>query len=313
MLGIGVLVALFAFWGASQIASDSTFVVSARTEVVTLDVGCDRRVVWDLPAGRVGALGSAPTSARNVVGVEMRGGARVRLWVGPGEIWRATFERSDAMGCDGMAGATAAEMPTDMIVVAVDGLRLPPSADGYVYEAAARISADGPRPLLPLHGRIVVGDEIVFGAGTGGSVGAPLLSQARIEARTPDRLTLQRRLIHEEQVDAGGIVDSHGCLDTAGVDLTRCLRTVRPAAEGFVYPGEIGDKPGFDVQMLVIGRHVGVRQHGGSERRVVITVWSRWISSAWLQLAAATLVFVATMAQIWSVVQRRGRGPRGGG
>lgn len=295
----------FAYWAASRVSDDATFAVSARTEVVALEVGCMRPLVWDLPAGRVAALDGPRPVAADVVSVELRAGSRVRLWLGGDRRWRAALEPSDVLGCDG------AGEPADAIVVAAANRRLPASAAGYYYESNAPLEQRGERPLLPLHGRIVIGDEVVFGAGTGRAVSVPLLSRARIEARTPDRLTLQRRLIHEEQIDAGGIVDSHGCLDTAGAGLRRCLRDARPAAEGFVHPGEVGDEPGFDVQMLVTGRHVGVRQHGGSERRVVVTAWSQWVSSQWLQLAAATLLFVSAMAQIWSVIERRDQGTGG--
>ena len=289
-----------AYWAASQVTPDATFAVGARTEVVTLDVDCDRPLAWQLPAGSVGPPGERAAAGAGVVSAELRGGARARIWLDAAQHWRVAFDAVNPLGCPGVSPEVG-----DIVVVSAGARRLPPSADGYAYRSAEPFGRGNERPLLPLRGRIVVGDEVVFGAGFAG--GIPLLLEARIEARTPDPLTLQRRLIHEERVDAGGIVDSHGCLDDTGAALQRCLAAARPA-EGFVHAAEVGDRLGFDVQMLVTGRHVGVRQHGGTQRRILVTRWSQWASSAWLQLSAAGLLFVSALAQIWSVMHRRGSG-----
>lgn len=296
MLLLLLAVGLATRWLSGAVTRDATFSISARSEVLTLELGCDQHIVWDLPAGQVAGVGAdAEPPVSEVVSVALRGGARARVRASQGQPWQLELDRSDSFGC----GAPAA----DTIVVSAGDRALAPDAQGYVYRSARPVE-DGERPTLLLRGRVVIGDEIPFGSGLRGAVAAAMLGQARIEVRTPDAQTAQRRLIHEEQVDAGGIIDSHGCLDTPADRLPACVRQARSQAEGFIHLGADGPAQGFDVQLLVNGEHVGVRQQAGAERRIVVTWWSRLVTSSWAQIAAAWLVGLSALAGLWPLLAR---------
>jgi hypothetical protein len=296
-----IVVVLGAFLGARFVTKDTSFSVSARTDVVSIETACaQQRLVWDLPPGKVGAAGAEVTalSAREVVSVALRGGARSRVRLGPNGALLIEFGPSASFDC----GASS-----DAIVVTVDRKPLENNPDGYVYESGLAALA-GPRPVLLLQGRVVLGEEIPFGAGTTGAVTAPLLHEARIEARTPDPLTLQRRLIHDETVDPGGMIDTHACLDQRADMLAACAASTRSSSQGFFHVVERDGRPSLQVQMHVTGERIGVRQQGGGERRIVVTWWSKLVTWSLLQIMATLLVFITTMTQIWSFFKRDAKG-----
>ena len=292
-----VAVLLFARFAGSLITRDATFSITARSEVVSVEVGCAQQLVWDLPAGQIGIPGDGkePDASRSV-SATLRGGAVARVRTGPQGEWLIDFGRSANFGCGPAA---------DAITVTADESALRISEDGYVYRSAAPIGT-APAPPLLLLGRVVIGEEIPFGSGAPVVLAAPMLGEARVEVRTPDPLTAQRRLIHAERVDPGGIVDSHACLDTRADELSPCVKAAGSTAEGFIHLAERDDKRlGFDVQLQVVGERIGVRQQGGSERRILVSWWSKLVTSSWLQIAAACVFGLSALAQIWSILPRR--------
>jgi hypothetical protein len=298
---VAASVSLIAYFAASRPTRDADFFVSARSDILAVELDCVQELVWDLPPGSI-----APQDApeRRVAGapvsVVLRGGVHARVRVDPQRRWLIDFARSDNLGCN-----TAA---ADAIVARLDDRTLAASGTGYVYQSAADIQM-APRPVLLLRGRVVIGDEIPFGSGQWGAVSTPLLHSARIEVRTPDQQTAQRRLIHEEVVDSGGIIDSHGCLDQPSSD---CVRSAGSRTNGFIHVVERDGRPGLEAQLVVTGERIGVRQQGGSQRRVLVTYWSKLATSSWLQMSAALLVFVSLLLQLGQALRRRRPQPGGG-
>lgn len=286
-------VIVLAGWLATVVTRDATFSISARSEVLVLDVGCSRPLVWDLPPGRIQAAGAAAAPESKPVTAEMRGGARVRLTLDAERHWLIEFERSDLLDCGPPA--------PDAIGFSIDGAPWPASADRYRYRSDRPIT-EGRQPPWLLGGRVVIGEEIQFGTGRQDASASPMLASARIDVRTPDAQTAQRRQIHEEQVDAGGIVDSHGCLDALQDRLADCVRRARSAAEGFVHVSGDDGARGFDVQLLVAGERIGVRQQAGAERRIVVTWWSRVTTSSWAQIAAVLLTALGGVTGLWGFI-----------
>jgi hypothetical protein len=290
------VVLLFARFAGSLVTRDAAFSITARSEVLSVEVGCAQQLVWDLPPGQIGIPGEGkPPGVSQSVSVTLRGGALARVRGGPNGEWLIDFGRSASFGCGPAA---------DAVTATADETALRISEDGYIYRSRARIGAAPVLPLLLL-GRVVIGEEIPFGSGARGVLATPMLGEARVEVRTPDPLTAQRRLIHAERIDPGGIVDSHACLDTRADDLPRCVKKSGSAAEGFIHVAERDDKRlGFDVQLQVVGERIGVRQQGGSERRILVSWWSKLVTSSWLQIAAACVFGLSALAQIWSILPR---------
>ena len=61
------------------------------------------------------------------------------------------------------------------------------------------------------------------------------------------------------------------------------------AAFLFVAPGaDPGAPPMLEAQVSVVGRQVGIRPHGGSERRMMVTLWSDCaVKSSWMSSTAS--------------------------
>ncbi len=295
---------VFAWVFSSWQTDDASFSIGAQTEVLSVEPECRHQIVWDLPPGRIGVAsedGKVPAAAE-AVSVSLRGGARARVRVNRQGQWLMEFARSNSFGCGGPAADVIA-------FTAGDASRAANDADVF-YESTAGIAA-GSGPVLLLRGRVVIGEEIQFGSGAARDVDVPLLTHARIEVRTPDAQTRQRRLIHEEAIDPASMIDTHACLDephdpaAASFD---CVRRSGSTSEGFFRAVKRDDRHAFEVQLVATGRHVGVRNQGGSERRLLVTWWSRVVSSTFAQLFAAGLLFVAACAQVWSTIQRKERG-----
>jgi hypothetical protein len=290
---------------SSVVTRDASFSINADTEVLTIEPDCQQQIVWDLPPGRIGIvpLGdekASPTDAGRI-SVAFRGGARAQVRVARDGRWLIDLGRGNSFGC-----ATTAE---DLIRFDADGRATTAGAQDVFY-SSAEPQTPGAGPVLLLKGRIVLGQEITYGGGSAAGLGSPLLDRARIEVRTPDAQTRQRRLIHEEALDPGGMLDTHGCLDEpidAQAAEFPCVRHARTAAEGFLRAVKRDERLLLETQLSVNGRHIGVRQQGGSERRVLITVWSRLVSSSWLQLFAAGLILVSTLVGLWGGLVREDR------
>jgi hypothetical protein len=290
---------LLALAMANVVTSDASFSINADSRVFTVEPACGQQLVWDLPEGAIGipreAGAEPPASPR--ISVSLRGGARARAQVDGDGRWVIEFGRSDSFGC----GAAA-----DLVAVTTDGRTLTAAADEvWLYRSSAAVAA-GASPVLLLKGRIVIGDEASFGSGAAGG-GVPLLERARIDVRSPDAQTGQRRQIHDESIDPGGMIDTHGCLDTPSDVPQRfvdCVRSARSASEGFFRAVKREDRSALEVQLVVTGRHVGVRQQGGSERRVLVTWWSSVKSSSLVQMFAAATVLISALVQLWSALKR---------
>lgn len=300
-----VLVAVLALALGAWTTADANFSVTARTEVLTLQTGCAQPLVWDLPAGRISTperldAEQAPTAGEALT-LALRGGAQVRLRLDAQGHWLIDAAPGAVFGCADTQGRAA----PDVVTAQVDGVDLPPAPRGFVYRSD-QPAREGPRPLWLLRGRVLLGEEIAFGAGLGSAAATPLLAQARIEARTPDRFTGQRRLIHEEVVDAGGQIDTHACLGHARDAVPSCVRSRPWSAEGFVHLGDPDGAPGFDVQLGVVGQRLGVRPQGGGERQIVVTWWQRLRTDSALQIFALLLLAVSTLVQILPLLERAG-------
>jgi hypothetical protein len=304
--GSVLVLTLAGSWLLSSIVTrDASFSINADTEVLSIEPDCQQRIVWDLPPGRIGIvpLGedkASPTNASRV-SVAFRGGARAQVRIARDGRWLIDLGRSNSFGC-----ATTAE---DLISFDADQRSIAAGAQDVFY-ISAESQSPGAGPVLLFKGRIVLGQEIAYGGGSAAGLGSPLLDRARIEVRTPDAQTRQRRLIHEEVLDPGGMLDTHGCLDEP-VDAQAaefpCVRQARTTAEGFLRAVKREERLLLETQLSVNGRHIGVRQQGGSERRVLITTWSRLVSSSWLQLFAAGLILVSTLVGLWGGLVREER------
>lgn len=301
LLALLVAVAALAAALAAWTTQDANFSVTARTEVLTLQTGCTQSVAWDLPPGQIATpaqleAGREPTRG-DALALVLRGGAQARVRLDAQGHWLIDAAPLPLFGCADAQGRVA----PDTVTASVDGVALVPAPEGFVYRSALPLqeaSQQGARPLWLLRGRVLLGEEISFGSGLASAAATPLLAQARVEARTPDRFTAQRRLIHEEQVDAGGLIDTHACLSERSDTLPACVRSRAWSGEGFIHLGERDGLPGFDVQLSVVGQRLGVRQQGGSERQIVVTWWQRTVTNSWLQIGAALLLGISTLLQV---------------
>jgi hypothetical protein len=212
------------------------------------------------------------------------------------------FGRSNAFGCG--------EAVADTVAFTAGGASQAAGGGDVLYQSSAAIAGGG--SVLLLRGRVLIGEEIPFGTGTAKDVEVPLLARAHVEVRTPDPQTRQRRLIHDETIDPASMIDTHACLDEPHDPRAKafdCVRRSGSTSEGFFRSLKREDKSsGFEVQLAVTGRHIGVRNQGGGERRLLVTWWSRVASSTFLQLFAAGLLFVAACAQVWSSIENKERG-----
>lgn len=277
----------------SRMASDNThFAIRANTQVVRVDLPCGDKLVWDLPPGRIGDPDADEVAMPRRIAVTMRGGSSAIIRLSSQRqldiVWPA-----DA----GYACATDGHGEPDGIVVDTDSgqASFPNGALAYLSEEPLGSQSS---PLLLLRGRVRLGDEIVEGAGFSGMVHLPILLSGTVEARTPDT-SGQKRLIHAEDVEAGSQIDTHACLahSEAATALQPCLAGRRTgAALGFVHLPPDGDA--LEAQVSMVGREVGIRPHGGSERQMMVTAWSRWLTSSWLQILVVLTIALGSLANL---------------
>ena len=294
--------ALVALGLSTFITDDADFSISADTEVLSVEPACGQLLVWDLPPGQIDIVRwdveKQDPKPSQAVSVSLRGGARARVRIDGRGRWLIDIGRSGSFGCS---------VPVDDVIAFSDGRSVRAAGDNDVHYVSSGQVEPGAGPVLLLRGRVVVGQEIAFGGGSASGVDAPLLARARIEARTPDAQTGQRRLIHEETVDPGAMIDTHACLDAPrepSAAESSCAARARTKSEGFFRAAKRDDAPTLEVQLAVTGRQVGVRQQGGIERRVLITEWSRLLSSTFVQLLAATLIGLSGLVQLWGGLKR---------
>lgn len=265
---------------------NTTFSIRADTQVVDMDLRCGDRVVWDLPPGDF--MGDDGTATRtDLASVTLRGGAHARIALDSERRLTVRWRNSEFHRCP--------ESRMDTIrVTGDDGENV--VADSMLhYRSAEPVAAHFP-PLI-VSGRIRLGEEIVEGGGFRGA-SLPMLLSATVEARTPDALTGQKRLIHTEHVDAGSVVDTHACLDASEGELERCVTASRARASGFIHLGQPLDATGLQAQVSVMGTAVGVRQFGSVERKVSITRWATLITTSWLQVLVAMILALSAIVQI---------------
>lgn len=148
--------------------------------------------------------------------------------------------------------------------------------------------------VLLLSGRVVLGDLLRPGGGWS-QASSPLLREGKLEARTRDLFTDRSVTVIDEPLDAGSRVDTHACLERdEELELLACLESTPVSASGFVYDNV--DRA-LDVKLSVTTERIGIAQHGGGHRAVAITWWSRFISLQFVQMFAATLLLLCTLAQ----------------
>lgn|GEM_PF-3581462 len=283
---------------ANVVTRDATFSINADTAVFAVEPACGHHLVWDLPAGAIGMPSAdliEPQQSKKI-GVSLRGGAHARVQLDGTGHWLIDFNRSDRFGCGQAA---------DVITITTDaGVRTVGDNQLWSYRSNAAIKPDS-TPVLLLKGRVVIGDEILFGSSA--ADGVAILDRATVDVRSPDAQTGQRRQIHQEAIDPGGMIDTHACLDApleSRLQLAECVRRARSAAEGFVRTVERDNQPVLQVQLAVTGRHIGVRQQGGSERRVLVTWWSSVVHSSLVQMFVAAMVLLSALVQLWGALKR---------
>ncbi len=294
--GILVLIALLvALIGAGRLKPDTSFSVRAITSVMSVDVPCSSRLVWDLPPGDLLLDdGGEPLSVLGTIGATMRGGTLVRVAVQPDGALFVEWHPSEVYACPANA--------QDLVTLDAAGEHHTLSGRSWYYRSAQPIGA-GPPSLFLLEGRIRIGEELVQGAGLAEAGPAPMLESGVIEARTPDRWTQQKRLIHLEELDSGSEVDSHACLGTPPARIADCVAAAQRVTSGFIHPqGRSGDGATLAVQVAVQGPELGIRQFGGVERRIVVTRWSATLTSTFAQILVATLAALAALANIVAVI-----------
>ncbi len=296
ILGVGLLAAN---WLAKSTSADTNFSIRATTQVVRLDIPCDETLTWDLPAGLIGDPSVAGgTTDSDMVVVQMHGGASAALRIDATGLLEIQWQRDAAYHCASGDGPR--------IEVDTGNGRLPMEGDVPAYRSRNVVNRGAP-PILPLRGRVLLGGEIAEGAGFAGAVYLPILLSADVEARTSDA-TGQKRLIHAEDVETGSMVDTHSCLSVPqhGTALADCLRDTASEASlpsGFIHfpPTAEAGLPTLGVQVSLVGCSISIRPHGGNERRMMVTTWSKLLTSSWLQIFLALAIGLGTLFSVLGI------------
>ena len=242
-------------------SKNASFAISTRTGSVVVDALCGERLVWDLPAGRIGprsALpGAAPPREGNVTLVLMAG-ARARIEAKDSNLLNATVEPVDAisLGCE--AKVPPFQVMLDDKILADDPL-------GFHYVATSPVGGDKlPSFLLPLSGHVVLGQTVQHGAGWV-TRASGILESGSVTLRVVPWGSDQRVTLEEEQLDPGSLLDTHACLvQSAGTpEVPSCQLRGEPGAIGFL---RSIPKEGLLVQLYARGP-VGLLPYGSTEQR----------------------------------------------
>lgn len=247
-------------WWLMLPASNAAIAISAQTGSLTLEPLCGERLIWDLPAGRIGPRsslpGANPVRTGNVTLI-LTSGARVRLEsTGPG-IFRLAVERAPvARSC----GADSVQ-PFQAIF---DGMPLADDPVGFSYAAGAPETGQGSHALsLPLSGRIVLGEAVQQGAGWATGSTASLQSGA-VTRRVVPAFSHERVTLSTERLDEGSLLDTHACLEGPANVATGCPSGEAAPAVGFLRTISSG---GLSVQIYARGP-VGVQAFSGASQQL---------------------------------------------
>ncbi|QAZ39393.1 hypothetical protein C1M51_08090 [Methylibium sp. Pch-M] len=305
MLLLAALAAAIALPLSLRTATDTAFTLTANTDVLSVEPLCDQELVWDLGRAEAVALGAgatAPGRGASATSVHLRGGARAVLERRPDGLWRIDLTRGPLHArCIAQTGQPA-------VVVTVDDQVLelptdPAKGPRALSVRTTRPAAAGPQKdeddkpsgtVLLLSGRVVLGELLRHGGGWQQTT-SPLLREGKLEARTREPFTDRSVPVIEEALDAGSRVDTHACLMHAEAPAQlACLGTTPVSATGIVYDNK--DRA-LDVKLHVTTARIGIAQHGGEQRAVAVTWWNRFVSLQFVQMFAATLLLLGTLAQ----------------
>lgn len=308
MLALALLAAAIALLLSLRTAKDTAYTLTANTDVLSVEPLCDQELVWDLGTGEAVALGSGAVgelpSARvsGATSVHLRGGARAVLERRSDGLWRVDLTRGP------LHARCIAQTGQPSVVVTVDDrhLELPtdpgkgPRALSVRTTRSATVGTSpdaGDKPsgtVLLLSGRVVLGELLRHGGGWKQTT-SPLLREGKLEARTREPFTDRSVPVIEEALDAGSRVDTHACLGlTTDEERAECTAAGAVTATGIAYDNK--DRA-LDVKLHVTTRRIGIAQHGGEQRAVTVTWWNRITSLQFVQMFAATLLLLGTLAQ----------------
>lgn len=266
VLAIGVAVMVM-YW--LRPSPNVVFSVNARTSVLTVALPCDQDLVWDLPPGDLvsrsvdDALSGEPKGS---VTVTLYGGAEARLVLLPEGRVSVTFGTGEESSCEsGRAQRLRASL---------GGTDVDEDAEGYQYlSAPLAAGTEQVAFALPLVGRVVLGENLPYGAGWSGAT--PLLQSGEYRARRIGGSAGEQNTYIEGSVDAGAVVDT--------------LPVVRdgdtgPPASGFVQVGPAG----LEAQVYK-PREIGVLSYAGSPMTFSVPRWRVLVRSAGAQIALTVL------------------------
>lgn len=283
----------FAYLLSSLIKEDTVFSIQAVTRSVRVDVSCDDILRWDLPTGDVRLSGEAQQKTVSKALLSLRGGSRATLRMSADGRLNLLLGKSPVISCPGY--------DADAIRLEVDGQTHLMGLEATPYASTPHPSGE---PIATggfnfiIKGRIVLGQQITQGGGWSNDASS-LLYSGSVDARTPDGITGQKRLIHAEQVEPGSEVDSHACLDSTTDTAGDCVAESASRAQGFLFfSADAQRDAAISAQISVVGKSVGIRQFGGTQRKVVVTHWSKSVTSSLLQLLFALVVGIAAIAEL---------------
>lgn len=252
------------------------FSVNGRTSVLTVALPCDQDLVWDLPPGDLvgrsvdDALSEEPKGA---VTVALYGGAEARLVLLPEGRISVTFGSGEERACvHGRAQRLRASL---------GGNEVGEDAEGYQYLSAPLAPATEQAAFaLPLVGRVVLGENLPYGAGWSGVT--PLLQSGEYRARRIGGSAGEQSTYIEGSLDAGAVVDT---LPVARVGQARLL------ASGFVQVGPAG----LEAQVYK-PREISVLSYAGSPITFSVPRWRVTVRSAIAQIALTVLTVLGGVA-----------------
>lgn len=291
---VAVGVAILGVW-LLRPARGVVFSVNAHTSVLTVILPCDQDLVWDLPAGELTGRSAAdllPVETEKPVTITLYGGAGARLVALPTGRISVTLDAGEEKACD------SALQPR--VTASIDGKDMEPDSDGYQYFSASPTSRPGGSSgnnnepasdaqaaadtaqttfALPLVGRVILGENLPYGAGWSGAT--PLLHSGEYRARRIGASRGEQNTYIEGSLDAGSVVDTQPVTSSAyrGRQASGFVQVRPEGLEAQVY------KP----------REISVLSYAGSPMVFSVPRWRVVVRSAAAQvgLALATVVIGA--------------------
>lgn len=248
---------------------DVVFAVHAHTSVLAVALPCEQDLVWDLPPGELvgrsvdGALAEEP---KGPVTVTLYGGAEARLVVLPEGRISVTFGTGEENSCDGDRA--------QRLRASLGGNDVEEDAEGFQY-LSAPLAASGEQAAfaLPLVGRVILGENLPYGAGWSGAT--PLLHSGEYRARRIGGSAGEQNTYIEGSLDAGAVVDTQPATGEGNAG---------PPASGFVQVG-----PGGLEAQVYKQRGIGVLSYAGSPVTFSVPRWRVLVRSAGAQITLTVL------------------------